>query len=56
MAQRGLIRISLGFLMVFGAVGGMEHSPEASLCLQLLIGFAGLALMYWAARDIQKAV
>lgn len=52
MAQKGLIRIATGFALVFGAVGGMEHSPEASLSLQLLTAAVGLALMMWAARDI----
>ena len=52
MAQRGLIRIAIGFALVFGAVGGMEHQPEASLTLQLIAALGGLALMAWAARDI----
>lgn len=53
MAQRGLIRIAVGFLMMFGAVGGMEHTP-GYLIPQLLIGLVGAGLMYWAARDIKR--
>ena len=53
MAQKGLIRIATGFLMAFGAVGGMEHTP-GYLVEQLIIGLAGIGLMAWAARDILK--
>ena len=53
MAQKGLIRIAVGFLMMFGAVGGMEHTP-GYLVEQMMIGLAGAGLMYWAARDIQR--
>jgi hypothetical protein len=54
MAQKGLIRIAVGFLLVFGAVGGMEQQPEASLTLQMIAAITGLALMMWAARDINR--
>jgi len=55
MTQRtGLIRIAVGIALVMGAVGGMEHQPEASLMLQTLTAIAGLALMLWAVRDINR--
>jgi len=54
MKQTGLIRIVLGLVLVLGAVGGMEQQPEASLILQSLIALAGLALIMWAARDINR--
>lgn len=54
MAQKGLIRIALGFGLTFGAVGGMEHTP-GYLPEQIIIGLVGCALMYWAARDIQRS-
>jgi hypothetical protein len=50
----GTIRLVVGFILVFGAVGGMEHQPEASLLAQTLIAGAGLALMLWATRDINR--
>jgi arginine exporter protein ArgO len=54
MKQTGLIRIIAGITLVLGAVGGMEQQPEASLILQSLIALAGLALIMWAARDINR--
>jgi protein-S-isoprenylcysteine O-methyltransferase Ste14 len=54
MQQTGLIRMVVGFLLVFGAVGGMEHQPEASLSLQLIAASVGLLLMMWATRDINR--
>ena len=50
----GTIRLVVGFILVFGAVGGMEHQPEASLLAQTLVAFAGIALMLWATRDINR--
>jgi hypothetical protein len=50
----GLIRIVLGFLCVLGALGGMDQQPGAGLLAQTGIAVAGLALMLWAARDINR--
>lgn len=54
MAQKGLIRIVVGFAMAFGAVGGMEHTP-GYLVEQMAIGLVGIGLMAWAARDIRRS-
>ena len=50
----GLIRIVLGLFMTLGAVGGMEHQPNAPLLAQTVIAVIGLALMLWAAVDINR--
>jgi cell division protein FtsW (lipid II flippase) len=51
----GTIRLVVGFLMVFGAVGGMDNPDQADyLVEQMLIAVAGLALMLWATRDINR--
>ena len=50
----GLIRIALGFLCVLGALGGMEQQPGAGLLAQTAIAVLGLALMLWAAVDINR--
>jgi hypothetical protein len=50
----GLIRIAVGFLCVLGALGGMEQQPGAGLLAQTLIAVVGLALMLWAAVDINR--
>lgn len=55
MAQRGAIRLVTGLLLVMGAVGGMENPDQAQFFLeQSLIALAGLALMFWAVRDINR--
>jgi hypothetical protein len=54
MAQRGTIRLVTGLLLTLGAVGGMEQQPEASLMLQTAMAVAGLALLFWAVRDINR--
>ncbi len=50
----GLIRITLGFLCVLGAAGGMDQQPDAPLLAQTLIAVVGLVLMLWAAVDINR--
>ena len=50
----GLIRITLGFLCVLGALGGMEQQPGAGLWAQTAVALVGLALMLWAACDINR--
>ena len=54
MKQTGMIRIVMGLLMALGAVGGMEQQPDADLLVQSLVALAGIALMLWAVRDINR--
>jgi cell division protein FtsW (lipid II flippase) len=53
--MKGSIRLLIGFLMMFGAVGGMENPDQAEYFLeQLAFAVLGLALMMWAVRDINR--
>jgi heme O synthase-like polyprenyltransferase len=53
--MKGTIRLLVGFLMMFGAVGGMEDATKADYFLeQTIIAVLGLALMAWAVRDINR--
>lgn len=52
--MRGSIRIVLGFLLVFGAVGGMDADPNASLAALTTIAVAGLLMMYSGIRASEK--
>jgi hypothetical protein len=54
MAQAGGIRLVTGLLLTLGAVGGMEHQPEASLLLQSLIAVLGLGLMFWGTIAVNR--
>jgi hypothetical protein len=47
--MKGSIRLFLGFLLTFGAVGGMED-PANSLLLCLGLASVGLGLMYSGVR------
>lgn len=51
--MRGSIRLGIGFLMVFGAVGGMEQ-PENSLLVCLALAAAGLALMFSGVNAMKE--
>lgn len=42
-----MIRFGIGFLLVFGGVGGMDHQPEYFTEQLIAIGI-GLLLMLWA--------
>ena len=54
MKQTGMIRIVVGLLLTLGAVGGMEQQPDAPLLAQTAVALVGIALMLWAARDINR--
>lgn len=47
-----MIRFILGFLIVFGAVGGMEN-PEAPLLPLVLLAGIGLFLMYFGSNKMK---
>lgn len=51
--MRGSIRAGVGFLVVFGAVGGMDTSPDASLVTLLAIAVLGLAFMWSGVSAMQ---
>lgn len=46
-----MIRFGIGFLLVYGGVGGMEHQPEY-FTEQLIATAIGLLLMIWAVPKL----
>jgi protein-S-isoprenylcysteine O-methyltransferase Ste14 len=52
--MRGSIRIVVGMLIAFGAVGHLDYDPDASELLQTLIATAGLVLAAWGVRDMNR--
>ena len=48
-----MIKFILGLLLVYGAVGGMEHQP-AYFAEQAVIAVLGLLLMFWGTVTIQR--
>lgn len=52
-----MIRLAIGFLLVFGAVGGMDAQPLASTAVfasQIALAVIGLVLMYFGTQKIAK--
>jgi hypothetical protein len=41
----GFIRVLVGLIVVFGAVGGMDTSPDSDLLMLVGIAVAGLLVM-----------
>lgn len=53
--MRGSIRLGVGFLIVFGAVGTLEADPSASLLTALALATVGLVVMYFGVTAMEKA-
>ena len=56
--MKGSIRAFLGFLIVFGSVGGMDNATDSALLGVLLpSAIVGLALMYWgvSAMSVKRS-
>jgi hypothetical protein len=47
-----MIRTVIGFLMVFGSVGGMDNATDGQLIPLLALAVTGLALMYFGTKKI----
>jgi hypothetical protein len=45
--------MALGFIMVFGAVGGMDNTP-GYLLEQISLAVVGLLLMLWATKSLTE--
>ena len=52
--MKGTIRFVVGFLLVFGAVGGMETGTDAQLPMQLGLALVGLLLLASAASTLKQ--
>jgi hypothetical protein len=48
-----MIRVILGFLMVFGSAGGMDNATDAQLIPLMLTAMIGLTLMYFGVEKIK---
>lgn len=52
--MRGMIRVVLGFFMVYGAVGSLDIDPTASELAMGALAVVGLALMASGLSAIQE--
>lgn len=48
-----MIRVILGFLMVFGAAGGFDNATDAQLIPLTFVAICGLVLMYFGVEKIK---
>ena len=49
-----MIRFIVGFLVVFGAVGGMDTATDGELLPLLGITLVGIALMYFGTEKMKQ--
>jgi hypothetical protein len=49
-----MIRVVIGFLMVFGAVGGIDNATDGQLIPLLALAVTGMALMYFGTKKINE--
>lgn len=52
--MRGSIRMAIGFLAVFGAVGGMDSGPADNLPYQITLAVIGLFVMYSGVKAMNR--
>jgi hypothetical protein len=52
--MRGSIRMLVGFLIAFGAVGSIEIDPNANLMIEMILAGAGLALMFSGVNAMRE--
>jgi hypothetical protein len=52
--MKGSIRMAIGFLLVFGAVGGMDAGPAEDLYYQLALAAVGLGFMFSGVRAMNR--
>ncbi len=49
-----MIRVIVGLLIVFGAVGGMDNATDAELLPLVAIAALGLVSMYFGVQKVNK--
>ena len=49
-----MIRIALGFLIVFGCVGGLDNATDSELFTLTLCAIAGLVLMFVGINKVNN--
>ena len=49
-----MIRFILGFLIVFGSVGGIDNATDGELLPLVGLAIAGLVLMYFGSEKLKQ--
>ncbi len=51
--MKGSLRVLIGFLMTFGAVGSLDFDPTADVIITLLLASVGLLFMYSGVQALK---
>lgn len=54
--MQGSIRAGIGFLIVFGAVGGMDTATDSQLLVESLVAVLGLCVMYSGVSAMNRGI
>lgn len=49
-----MIRLVIGLVLVFGAVGGMDHVSDSQLPYQIVVAVIGLLMMYFGVKKMER--
>ncbi len=52
--MKGSIRIFIGFLMTYGAVGSLDFDPTADVVVALLLASVGLIMLYSGVQALKE--
>ena len=52
--MKGSIRMVVGFLVAFGAVGTLDYDPGASVLVQTVLALAGILIAFSGVNAMQK--
>ena len=49
-----MIRVIVGFFLVFGAVGGMDNATDAQLLPLMALAIVGVVSMYYGLQKVKQ--
>lgn len=52
--MKGTIRLIVGLLITYGAVGTMDYDPNADVVTQMLVAGLGLVTMLWGTIAMNR--
>jgi len=52
--MKGSIRIFIGFLLTYGAVGSLDFDPTADVVVALLLASVGLIMLYSGVQALKE--
>jgi hypothetical protein len=52
--MKGSIRLIVGLLIVYGAVGQSDFDPSTPALQTLLVASLGIGIMFWGVRAMKK--